>query len=323
MCGEIPRLQRRPCVRSEMERRDIRNLINGPPSREPREITLSSRLQALVGRNTAAAVAVVVVLVAVWVGGAWFAVIVGIAAAVAAIELGRMTAAWGQRPFTPVAAVMPAAIAVSYHLIPGPGYPENMELMAAFPALLALLTAAALQIAHRLRGLGARVLVTCCIAALIGGTLFHAPILRSFGLPSTDKGRGLIIFALAITLVSGGVAHLVNGKFDATNLVPGMRPNRSWKGAAAGILGAVLLGVLLIPLPGGCAHPAVVATISAALGVAAQLADRFHERLETRAGVDDSTRMFPGRRVLGWMTPLMWTVVVMYHFVAGFSGSME
>ena len=49
----------------------------------------------------------------------------------------------GSEAFHAVAAVMPAAIAVSYHLIPGPGYPENMELMAAFPALLALLTAAA------------------------------------------------------------------------------------------------------------------------------------------------------------------------------------
>ena len=254
-------------------------------------------------------------------GGAWFAVVVGLAAAVAAIGLSRMAEAWGQKPFTLIAASLAAATAVSYHFIPGPRDPENMETLAAIPALLALLAAVGLLFAHRLRGPGARVLATCCIAALVGGTLFHAPILRSFGPFSDDEGRWLILSLLGITLVAIGVTDIVDRKFDPTRVAPGMRPNRTWKGAAAGVLGAVLFGVVFNRFPDGGAVPATAAVAYATLGVAAQLADLFFERLKRQAGDGASAWTFPGWRVLNWMFPLMWTVVVLYHFVAGFSGS--
>ena len=177
------------------------------------------------------------------------------------------------------------------------------------------------------RGPGARVLATCCIAALVGGTLFHAPILRSFGMVSDfgilsdDEGLWLTLSLLGITLVSVGVTDFVDRKFDSSKVAPGMRPNRTWKGAAAGVLGAVLFGVVLPRFPGGGAGLATAAVAAATLGVAAQLADLFFERLKRQAADGDSAWTFPGWRVLDWMFPVMWTVVVLYHFVAGFSGS--
>ena len=290
-------------------------------------MNLPSRLLTLAGRRTVFTAAILFLWVAIWVGGAWFAVVVGLAAAVAAIGLSMGTEAWGQKPFTLIAASLAAATAVSYHFIPGPRYPENMETLAAIPALLALLAAVALLFAHRLRGPGARVLATCCIAALVGGTLFHAPILRSFGMVSDfgilsdDEGLWLTLSLLGITLVSVGVTDFVDRKFDSSKVAPGMRPNRTWKGAAAGVLGAVLFGVVLPRFPGGGAGLATAAVAAATLGVAAQLADLFFERLKRQAADGDSAWTFPGWRVLDWMFPVMWTVVVLYHFVAGFSGS--
>ena len=147
---------------------------------------------------------------------------------------------------------------------------------------------------------------------------------------SDDGGLWLTLSLLGITVVSGGVADSVNRKFDSTKLAPGMRANRTWKGTAAGILGAVLFGVVLgailfgvvlDPFPGGGAGLTTAAVASATLGVAAQLADLLFERLKRQAGDGDSAWTFPGWRVLDWMFPLMWTVVVLYHFVAGFSAS--
>ena len=155
-----------------------------------REVTLPTRMQTPAGRRIASTVAILVVLVTIWVGGVLLAVAVGLAAAFAAIALGRMAGAWGQGPLTSVAAVLAAALSVSYHFTPEPREPENMEMLAAIPALIALLAAVALLFAHRIRGPGARVLTTICIAALVGGTLFHAPLLRSFGLFSPTRAAG-------------------------------------------------------------------------------------------------------------------------------------
>ena len=80
--------------------------------------------------------------------------------------------------------------------------------------------------------------------------------------------------------------------------------------------------MVLIPLPGGAGDPATAATVSLAFGVAVHLGNLFHERLRRRAGDDDLAWTFPGRLVLEWMAPLMWTVVVLYHWVAGFRASM-
>ena len=196
-----------------------------------------------------------------------------------------------------------------------------MELLAAIPALLALLAAVALLFAHRLRGLGARVLTTICIAALVGGTLFHAPLLRSFGLFSPNEGRWLIIAVMGVTIVSLAVANFVDKTSASNATAPGVRTNRTGRGAAAGVLAAALFGVFLLPLPGG-GVPITSAVISATLGVAVQLGDLFHERLSGRAGPIGSTWTFPGRSVLDLMAPLMWSVVVLYHWVAGLSASM-
>ena len=106
------------------------------------------------GRRIAFAGATLVVLAAVWVGGVLFAVVVGLAAAVTVIALGRVTSAWGQRYLIPIAAVLAAGVSVSYLFTPAPREPENMEILAAVPAMLALLAAVVLLFAHRTRGLG-------------------------------------------------------------------------------------------------------------------------------------------------------------------------
>ena len=285
-------------------------------------MTLPTRVQTPAGRRTAYAGTILVVLVAVWIGGMLFAVVVGLAAAVTAVALGRMAGPRGQGPLTPVAVVLAAVISVSYHFTPEPREPENMEMLAAIPALIALLAAVVLLLAHRIRGLGAVILTTLCITALVGGTLFHAPLLRAFAfsLFAPGEGRWLVIAVMGVTIVSLAVARFVDRR-GTSHAAAGARPTRTVKGAAAGVVAAVLFSVFLMPHPVGD-DPITSAVISTTLGVTVQLGDLFHGRLSGRAGAIGATWTFPDRAALGLMVPLMWAVVVLYHWAAWLSFSM-
>ena len=274
-------------------------------------------------RILTAAVALPILLFVVWRGELWFAALVTLAAALGAWELSRMAERWGQKPVMPVAVVLAAALAVSYHLIPEPNYPENMESVAAFPALLAVSAAVLMLLARRLRGPLGRALITCCVILAIGGTLFHAPLLRGFDSLSANEGLLWVIFLLGVTFATDTAAYFVGRTIGSRKLAPNVSPNKTWEGAIGGFLGAVAAGAALNMALGLDAHIIIAALGSAILGVTGQLGDLYESKLKRLADVKDSGALFPGHGgVLDRMDSLMWNVVVLYHLVALTSGSM-
>ena len=274
-------------------------------------------------RILTAAVALPVLLFVVWQGGWWFAVLIAIAAAIGAWELSGMAESWGQKPFMSVAVVLAAAFAVTYYFIPGPKYPENMEGVAIFPALIAVSAAVAMLLAHRLRGPLSHILATVCIILVIGGTLFHAPLLREFDTFSANAGLLWVIFLLGVTMATDTSAYLVGKAIGSHKLAPNVSPNKTWEGAVGGFLGAVAVGVCLNSVMDLGAHTSVAVLGSAVLGITGQLGDLFESKVKRIAGVKDSGRLFPGHGgILDRMDSLMWNVVVLYHMVALTTGSM-
>ncbi len=277
-----------------------------------------------VGRRIlTAAVALPPLLFLVWRGELWFAALVALVAALGAWELSRMAERWGQKTIPALTAVLAAALAVSYHFIPGPKYPENMEGIAAFPALLALSAAVVILLTHRIRGPLGNLLATVCIVLVVGGTLFHAPLLRAFDSFSASEGLLWIIFMLGVTFATDTAAYFVGRAIGSRKLAPNVSPNKTWEGAIGGFLGAVVCGILLNTALDLGAHTAIIALGSAILGVTGQLGDLYESKLKRLACVKDSGRLFPGHGgVLDRMDSLMWNVVVLYHMVALTSASM-
>ena len=274
-------------------------------------------------RILTAAVALPPLLFVVWQGGWWFAALIALAAGIGAWELSRMAEAWGQKTIPALVSVLAAALAVSYYFLPGSKHPENMESIAMFPALLALLAAVVMLLARRLRGPSGHILATVCMILVIGGTLLHAPLLRAFGSSSTDDGLLWIIFLLGVTFATDTSAYLVGRAVGSRKLAPNVSPNKTWEGAIGGFLGAVVCGILLNTALDLGAHPSVAAVGSAVLGVTGQLGDLYESKLKRLAGVKDSGRLFPGHGgILDRMDSLMWNVVALYHMVALASGSM-
>ena len=264
------------------------------------------------------AVALPLLLFIVWLGGLWFSALIAITAGLCAWELCRLARRWGQEPAMPIAVILAAVLAVSYNVIPVPTYPENMELTALFPALLAFLAAVTLPLTHRLIGVTGRTLATFCIALVIGGTLLHAPLLRDFNLFSDDEGRSWIIFLLGTTFVGDTAAFFGGRAIDSLRF----RPARTWERVAGGVLGAVVCGTFLasaldlaIPLP-------AVVLGSVILGITGQLGAMFASKLRRMAAVERSGGLLPGfGGVFDRMGSLMWSLVILYHLVAFSSGS--
>ena len=269
-------------------------------------------------RILTAAVALPPLMFFVWQGGVWFGALAALAAGLGAWELSRMAERRGRKTMPALTALLAAALAASYHFVP----PENMEGAAVVVAALAVAAAAIMLFAYGIGGTASGVLVTVCAALAVGGTLFHAPLLRGGG---SSDGEGLlwIVFLLGVTFATDTAAYFVGRAVGSRKLAPNVSPNKTWEGAAGGFLGAVVCGVSLnAALDLGVSAPVAV-LVSAILGVCGQLGDLYESKLKRMAGVKDSGRLFPGHGgILDRMDSLMWNVVALYHMVAAFGGTL-
>ena len=170
------------------------------------------------------------------------------------------------------------------------------EILPGVIAPLALVGAATMLVAHRVRGVGGRVLATCCVIGVVGGTLFHAIPLRSLDSWLISEGPNLlvlveggevfssldswsaeglswIVFLLAVTFATDTAAYFVGRAVGSRKLAPNVSPNKTWEGAIGGFCGAVACGVGLEAALGLDASLLAVALMSAALGVTGQLGE--------------------------------------------------
>ena len=269
-------------------------------------------------RILTAAIALPILIFIVWLGGLWLTALIAVVAGLGAWELCRLATACEKKPVLPLAVILAVVFAVSYHLFPEPRYPENMEFPAMFPALIAVLAAVNLTFMHRTSGRLGDTLATLSIAMVLGGTLFHAPLLRDFDLFSRVEGRSWFIFLLGVTFAGDAVAYLTDKAIGSHNLTA----DRTWKGAIGGVLGAVVFGVFLSSaLALGVPAP-VAAFVSGILAIAGYGGAKFITKMKRMSGVENTGRLLPGYGgILDRTGSLMWSLVVLYHLVAFFSGS--
>ena len=75
-------------------------------------------------------------------------------------------------------------------------------------------------------------------------------------------------------------------------LAPRISPNKSWAGFIGGLAGPALVGAAAAPLLHG--SPGLIASLAAALGLAAQLGDLAESLAKRHFGVKDSSGLIPG-----------------------------
>ncbi|MCY3759905.1 MAG: phosphatidate cytidylyltransferase [Gemmatimonadetes bacterium] len=239
----------------------------------------------LARRTASACVLVPGVLALTWAGGwALFALVAAIVGR-SSWEFYHLAANAGYRPLKSLGILLCLGLCAQIHLA-GTGH---------LPLAMVLATAVVLAAALRggTDGFAARAAVTLA-GVLYTGLLGSVPLLMAADrelLRGDEPGvlLGLIFVSLWITDTAAYGAGLLWGR---RKLVPGISPNKTVTGAAAGLL-AGLLPALLQPFAPGFSHWEL-AGLFLVVAASAQTGDLVQSALKRDFGVKDAPALIPG-----------------------------
>jgi phosphatidate cytidylyltransferase len=122
------------------------------------------------------------------------------------------------------------------------------------------------------------------------GVMFAAPIILR-----ADAAHGLLVILLlfAIVWTSDVLGYFAGRVFGGPKLLPAVSPKKTWSGAIAGVLGAMIMAVLVASLFGAFNRTAI-AVIALLLSVVAQLGDLFESWVKRQFGAKDASHLIPG-----------------------------
>ena len=241
-------------------------------------------------RLASAAVGLPILLGAVWFGSFWFAGIVFVAAAIAVLELTRLSRLWGDNfhPAFPLILTM-------LMLVPGLSRalgrsPEGNALFLDIAAIvLCPLAGWVLGSGRKLRMFDSLPVMILRIGIYLGLSLYFALQIRFL-----EDGREWTLLLLLVVFATDTSAYLVGRAIGRTPLAPAISPNKTREGAAAGLIGAVAASVLANNLLGLDAIMWEAAALGVIIGVLGQLGDLAESRLKRKAEVKDSGWLIPG-----------------------------
>jgi phosphatidate cytidylyltransferase len=228
----------------------------------------------LVLRIISAAVLGPIAIVAAYLGGWPFAVFWGAAAIAVLWEWTTLVAGPTHRLMLSSCA---SAIAVSA-MVAWRGRPIAAILLVGMGALAALIFAP-----H-----GRRLWITGGIG--YAGALLLAPMLLR-----ADGSRGFLAMVLlfAIVWTTDILGFFAGRAFGGPKLMPAISPKKTWSGAIAGTLGAM---VVAVPIAGlfGSFNRVAIAIVALLLSVVAQFGDLFESWVKRQFGAKDASRLIPG-----------------------------
>ena len=263
---------------------------------------------SLPSRVASAAIALPILIAAVWAGGYWFSAFVAIAAGVAGWEISAVA---GIRNRALVATTVSGSVA----LIAAGHYISTQTAVAGLVAPIALLAAlAGLMTLQWLRSPGndfMRAVLVIAAIAYAGGLLYHAPLLRNH-----ETGMEWVLFLLAVTFASDTGAYFVGKAFGKRPLAPTISPSKTWEGAAGGTLAALLAGFIAYLFMSTQAPVWHVVVLAGIAGVAGQVGDLAESRLKRVFDAKDSGWVVPGHGgILDRLDSIVFSLPVVYYSV--------
>jgi phosphatidate cytidylyltransferase len=108
-----------------------------------------------------------------------------------------------------------------------------------------------------------------------------------------EAGRANVLFLLLVVWASDIGAYMAGRAFGGPKLMPAVSPNKTWSGAAGGLLLAVLVGVTAARFlaPGQFLTAAPVAVL---LSVMSQAGDLLESAIKRHFAVKDTSSLIPG-----------------------------
>ena len=137
------------------------------------------------------------------------------------------------------------------------------------------------------------------VAYLVGGPvvvgflLAHTLALRNIG-ESGDVGRDWLLLSLLVIFATDTGALLVGHTLGKHRMIPSISPNKTWEGAAGGLVWAVVAAIVLGLLFDLSTPRWQLVLIGATVGVLSQGGDLLESRVKRFSNVKDAGNILPG-----------------------------
>jgi len=156
----------------------------------------------------------------------------------------------------------------------------------------------------------------------IGGILYIGCLLSYYvSLRNLDGGHGGWVFlALFCTFSSDAFAYLLGRTFGKHKMAPYISPNKSWEGAAAGVVGSIVVGLLVVHFFQLPLNNWQSITLGILISISGQLGDLVKSLFKRNMQVKDSGHILPGHGgFLDRMDSLAFAGVLVYGLVTLFT----
>ena len=244
----------------------------------------------------------------VWFGEPWFTILIAVWGLLAVFEFYRMVAASKMPPLTYLGLIWTLLFILSPHF--------DRDFL--IPLLLTsgvILTLIWLLLRPRKEGAFIGWAWTIAGALYIGWLLSYFVALRGL-----DGGRDWVFFALFTTFGSDIAAFSVGRAIGKHHLAPSVSPGKTWEGAIAGVLGAIIVSLVLVtllPLPVNYGQAVLLGLVVSIFG---QLGDLVESLLKRNMGVKDSSKLLPGHGgFLDRLDSVVFTGAVVYYYVLSYN----
>lgn len=150
----------------------------------------------------------------------------------------------------------------------------------------------------------------------ISWTLGHLILLRDF----RPKGDVITFYLFAMIWVADVTAYLVGTRIGKRKIAEAISPKKSWEGTMAGVVGAIVVGVLfqLTALRTMLSLPEAM-LLSLVMGILAFWSDLGESMLKRGAGVKESSLLLPGHGgILDRFDSFLLTTPLFYYYWAFF-----
>jgi phosphatidate cytidylyltransferase len=274
-------------------------------------------------RLLTAAVGIPLLILVLWAGQPWLAVLVGVVSLLAAVETGDLLVRAGHAPAHGLVVLFGvAAVALAAAASPAAGQVEIGLLATGWLVLLVVVAmtgslraedgAAALRIWV---GTVAGAAYVAMLAFLLLISLTPRPEAATGPLADwLDAGRAWLLIVVLTVFAYDSAAYIVGRTYGRGRFFNHISPNKTWSGAIGGTVAAIAVGAALGGLVG---RPLEGAGLGALVGFAAPVGDLAESALKRAADVKDSGRLFPGHggmldRVDAFVVvaPLAWLYLV-------------
>lgn len=232
-----------------------------------------------------------VIFIAVWAfkatGGLWLLAIVSV---LAHFELNQMLAIQGLKPLQWPSLAFGVLLIVSNYYAQGLGVQ---------PGAVVLCIAAVTFMLLMLNGIS---LVKTIMPSLFGILLipfmlqYYAMLMVLSGGTASDSFTPLLIpvWVIAVAKFSDVGGLLVGKQFGRHKMSPRISPNKTWEGAAGGVLFSILIGVLLNSVFQLGLSPWFCILAPIPIAITAIFSDLIESFLKRSSGIKDSGRVIPG-----------------------------